>query len=253
MLTGTVIAITSGKGGVGKSTVSVNLALSLARKGKQVALIDLDIYGFSVPKILNLTSKPKTMNGKIIPVESHGVKVMSMGFLVNGNDPIVWRGPMLGKMVEHFTNDVLWGKLDYVILDLPPGTGDVALDMHHFIPQSKEIIVTTPHPTATHVAERAGTMAINTKHEILGIIENMAYFTPPNSQEVYYLFGKGGGDHLANQLNSEVIARLPIEPVQEGDVPASIYEEDSVLYEHYMKLAENVENIIEKSISNASL
>ncbi len=242
MLTGTVIAVTSGKGGVGKSTVAVNLALSLARKGKQVALIDLDIYGFSVPKILNLTSKPKTMNGKIIPVESHGVKVMSMGFLVNGNDPIVWRGPMLGKMVEHFTNDVIWGKLDYVVLDLPPGTGDVALDMHHFIPQSKEIIVTTPHPTATHVAERAGTMAINTKHEILGIVENMAYFTPLNSQEKYYLFGKGGGDQLASQLNSEVIARLPIEPAQDDVAPSSIYTEGSVLYEHYMKLAESVEN-----------
>lgn len=249
MLTGTVIAVTSGKGGVGKSTVSVNLALSLARRGKQVALIDLDIYGFSVPKILNLTSKPKTMNGKIIPVESHGVKVMSMGFLVNGNDPIVWRGPMLGKMVEHFTKDVIWGKLDYVILDLPPGTGDVALDMHHFIPQSKEIIVTTPHPTATHVAERAGTMAINTKHEILGIVENMAYFTPPNSQEIYYLFGKGGGDYLADQLNSEVIARLPIEPIQEGEAPSPIYTEGSTLYEHYMKLAETVESRVGSSIS----
>lgn len=249
MLTGTVIAVTSGKGGVGKSTVAVNLALSLARRGKQVALIDLDIYGFSVPKILNLTSKPKTMNRKIIPVESHGVKVMSMGFLVNGNDPIVWRGPMLGKMVEHFTKDVLWGKLDYVILDLPPGTGDVALDMHHFIPQSKEIIVTTPHPTATHVAERAGTMAINTKHEILGIVENMAYFTPPNSQDKYYLFGKGGGDYLAEQLNSEVIARLPIEPVQEGEAPPSIYTEGSTLYEHYMKLAESVENRIHSNVT----
>lgn len=249
MLNGTVIAVTSGKGGVGKSTVAVNLALSLARKGKQVALIDLDIYGFSVPKILNLTSKPRTMNGKIIPVESHGVKVMSMGFLVNGNDPIVWRGPMLGKMVEHFAKDVLWGKLDYVILDLPPGTGDVALDMHHFIPQSKEIIVTTPHPTATHVAERAGTMAINTKHEILGIVENMAYFTPPNSQEKYFIFGKGGGDYLASQLQSEVIARLPIEPVQEGESPSSLYTEGSVLYNHYMKLAETVENRIETGVS----
>lgn len=247
MLSGNIIAVTSGKGGVGKSTVSVNLALSLARMGKQVALIDLDIYGFSVPKILNITSKPKTMNGKIIPVESHRIKVMSMGFLVNGNDPIVWRGPMLGKMVEHFSKDVLWGKLDYVILDLPPGTGDVALDMHQFIPQSKEIIVTTPHPTATHVAARAGTMAIKTNHEILGIIENMAFFQPPHDEKKYYLFGKGGGDKLAEQLSSQVIARLPIEPVEEGQVPSSIYSEETVLYHHYMALAETIDSMLNQT------
>jgi len=244
MLSGNIIAVTSGKGGVGKSTVSVNLALSFARMGKQVALIDLDIYGFSVPKILNITSKPRTMNGKIIPVESHGIKVMSMGFLVNGNDPVVWRGPMLGKMVEHFSNDVLWGKLDYVILDLPPGTGDIALDMHHFIPQSKEIIVTTPHPTATHVASRAGTMAIKTNHEILGVVENMAFFQPPGDEKKYFLFGKGGGDELAEQFSSRVIARLPIEPVEAGQVPSSVYSEGSVLFQHYKELADTIDKML---------
>ena len=244
MLSGNIIAVTSGKGGVGKSTVSVNLALSFARMGKQVALIDLDIYGFSVPKILNITSKPRTMNGKIIPVESHGIKVMSMGFLVNGNDPVVWRGPMLGKMVEHFSNDVLWGKLDYVILDLPPGTGDIALDMHHFIPESKEIIVTTPHPTATHVASRAGTMAIKTNHEILGVVENMAFFQPPGDEKKYFLFGKGGGDELAEQLSSRVIARLPIEPVEAGQVPSSVYSEGSVLFQHYKELADTIDKML---------
>ncbi len=244
MLTGEIIAVTSGKGGVGKSTVSVNLALSLARLGKQVALIDLDIYGFSVPKILNLTSKPKTMNGKIIPVESYGVKVMSMGFLVKGNDPIVWRGPMLGKIVEHFAKDVIWGELDYVILDLPPGTGDVALDLHHLIPNSKEIIVTTPHPAATHVAERAGTMALKTKHEILGIVENMSYFTPPNSEEQYFLFGKGGGDQLAQELHSEVIARLPIEEPNTSILTPSVYEPGSLLYDHYMTLGKTVDSLV---------
>ncbi|WP_345774224.1 Mrp/NBP35 family ATP-binding protein [Cytobacillus sp. S13-E01] len=239
MLSGQVIAITSGKGGVGKSTVSVNLALSLARLGKSVALIDLDIYGFSIPKLLNISYKPKTFNGKIIPVESHGVKVMSMGFLLGGNDPVVWRGPMLGKMVEHFTKDVIWGELDYVILDLPPGTGDVALDMHQMIPQSKEIIVTTPHPAATFVAERAGTMAIKSNHEVLGVVENMSYFTPPNSTEKYSIFGEGGGDKLAEALNSEVLAKLPIEPPSSNDTPA-IYDEHSLLFEHYMELAKKL-------------
>ncbi len=247
MLTGEIIAVTSGKGGVGKSTVSVNLALSLARLGKQVALIDLDIYGFSVPKILNLTSKPKTMNSKIIPVESHGVKVMSMGFLVKGNDPIVWRGPMLGKIVEHFAKDVIWGELDYAILDLPPGTGDVALDLHHMIPNSKEIIVTTPHPAATHVAERAGTMALKTKHEILGVVENMSYFTPPGSLEQYFLFGKGGGDQLAQELHSEVIARLPIEEPTAGSITPSVYEPGSLLFDHYLSLGKTVDSLVKTS------
>lgn len=242
MLSGEVIAITSGKGGVGKSTVSVNLAISLAKLGKTVALIDLDIYGFSIPKLLNITYKPKTMNGKMIPVESHGVKVMSMGFLLGGNDPVVWRGPMLGKMVEHFTNDVFWGELDYVILDLPPGTGDVALDMHHMIPQSKEIIVTTPHPAATYVAERAGVMATKANHEILGVVENMSYFTPPNSEEKFLIFGAGGGDSLAEALGTEVLARFPIAPPNEqGDVQV-IYEDGSLLGSLYMELATRIIN-----------
>ncbi|WP_338785893.1 Mrp/NBP35 family ATP-binding protein [Metabacillus sp. FJAT-53654] len=244
MMNGSVIAITSGKGGVGKSTVSVNLAIALARMGKTVALIDLDIYGFSIPKIMNLQSSPKTVNGKIIPVESHGVKVMSMGFLIKNNEPVVWRGPMLGKMVEHFSKDVLWGELDYVLLDMPPGTGDVALDMHHFIPQSKEIIVTTPHKTAAHVAERAGTMALKAKHDILGVVENMAYFKPNDRAELYYLFGKGGGTELANKLNTNLLSQLPIEePVESTDTPG-IYEEETKLYSEYNLLAERVHSLL---------
>jgi ATP-binding protein involved in chromosome partitioning len=244
MLANRVIAITSGKGGVGKTTVSVNLALALARLGKSVALIDLDIYGFSVPKFFNITFKPKTFNGKIIPVESHGVKIMSMGFLLDGNAPVVWRGPMLGKMVQHFTEDVLWGELDYAILDMPPGTGDVALDMHHLIPQSKELIVTTPHPAATFVAERAGTMALKANHEILGVVENMAYFSPPGRDDKYFIFGKGGGELLADKLCTEVISRLPIEPPKEGGIVPSLYEKGTVLYDHYNQLAYQIDLIM---------
>jgi ATP-binding protein involved in chromosome partitioning len=244
MLANNVIAVTSGKGGVGKTTVSVNLALALARLGKSVALIDLDIYGFSVPKFFNITFKPKTFNGKIIPVESHGVKIMSMGFLLAGNDPVVWRGPMLGKMVQHFTEDVLWGKLDYAILDMPPGTGDVALDMHYFIPQSKELIVTTPHPAATFVAERAGTMALKANHEILGVIENMAYFSPPGQNEKYFIFGKGGGDLLADKLCTEVISRLPLEPPGEDGIIPMLYEEETLLYTCYNELANRIDSLM---------
>ncbi|PGS52385.1 Mrp/NBP35 family ATP-binding protein [Bacillus sp. AFS041924] len=240
MLSGNVIAITSGKGGVGKSTVSANLAVSLARKGKRVALIDLDIYGFSIPKMLNTFTSPKTFNGKIIPVETHGVKIMSMGFFIKNNDPVVWRGPMLGKMVEHFSKDVIWGELDYCILDMPPGTGDIALDMHHIIPQSKEIIVTTPHQTASIVAERAGTMALKANHDILGVVENMSYFQPNDRSEKYYIFGKGGGDLLADRLGTKVLAKLPIEEVIENSDTPSIYDENTILFHHYNELATTI-------------
>nr|WP_245805858.1 Mrp/NBP35 family ATP-binding protein [Bacillus alkalicellulosilyticus] len=242
MLSGQVIAITSGKGGVGKSTVSINLALALSRLNKKVGIIDLDIYGFSIPKMLSITSRPKTFNEKIIPVSSHGLTVMSTGFMVRENSPIVWRGPMLGKMIEHFIQDVLWGKMDYILLDMPPGTGDVALDMHHMIPQSKEIIVTTPHDAASHVAERAGTMAKQTNHEILGIIENMSYFSPPNREdEKYFLFGKGGGEKLAQKLETPLLAKLPMAiPNEDGEV-SSIFEENTPLFEQYNLLAKKVD------------
>ncbi|MFV8829869.1 Mrp/NBP35 family ATP-binding protein [Alkalihalobacterium sp. APHAB7] len=244
MITGNVIAVTSGKGGVGKSTVSVNLALALSRLNKSVAIIDLDIYGFSVPKILNITDRPKTINNKIIPVGSHGLSVMSTGFMVRGNNPIVWRGPMLGRMIEHFFKDVIWGKLDYVILDMPPGTGDVALDLHHMVPECKEIIVTTPHPTATHVAERAGTMAQNTNHEILGVIENMSYFSPPGQDKKYYLFGKGGGETLSKTLDTQLLASLPMAlPNDNGEVP-SIYDETTNLFAHFNELAQQIDEVL---------
>lgn len=170
------LAIASGKGGVGKSTVSVNLAVALARLGKNVGLIDADIYGFSVPDMMGITVRPTVKGEKIIPVERFGVKVISMGFFVEENAPVIWRGPMLGKMLNNFFHEVEWGELDYLLLDLPPGTGDVALDIHTMLPSCKEIIVTTPHPTAAFVAARAGAMALQTDHEVLGVVENMSYY-----------------------------------------------------------------------------
>lgn len=172
----TFISIASGKGGVGKSTVSVNLAVALARLGKRVGLVDADIYGFSVPDMMGISERPEIDGERIVPVSRFGVKVISMAFFVEENTPVIWRGPMLGKMINNFFNEVNWGDLDYILLDLPPGTGDVALDVHTMLPKSKEIIVTTPHPTAAFVASRAGAMALHTEHEILGVVENMSYF-----------------------------------------------------------------------------
>ena len=242
MLKGNVLAVTSGKGGVGKSSLSINLALALQKMGKSVAVIDLDIYGFSIPKILNIDSKPKTFNGKIIPVEANGIKVMSMGFLVKDNEPIVWRGPMLGKMIQHFTEDVLWGEMDYFILDMPPGTGDVALDMHQMIPESKEIVVTTPHKAASFVAERAGAMAIKSKHDVIGVVENMSYFKPEDSDQQYFIFGKGGGEDLANQLGTELLAQLPIQEADENSETPAISPENSSLFKEYLNLAEKIDS-----------
>ncbi|EGL81978.1 ATPase-like, ParA/MinD [Caldalkalibacillus thermarum TA2.A1] len=237
------IAVTSGKGGVGKSTVTVNLAKALARMGKKVGVIDADIYGFSVPDMMGIDQRPTVIDDMILPVEKHGVKVMSMGFFVEDNSPVIWRGPMLGKMLRNFFSQVHWGELEYMILDLPPGTGDVALDVHTLIPQSKEIIVTTPHATAAFVAARAGAMAIKTKHEILGVVENMAYYQLPDGSKDY-IFGRGGGQKLAEVLKTELLAQVPLgQPDQQADVDnpsPSIYPEDSVIGQIYARMAEKI-------------
>jgi ATP-binding protein involved in chromosome partitioning len=239
----TFIAVASGKGGVGKSTVTVNLAVALARKGKKVGIIDADIYGFSIPDMMGIETRPEMVENKIIPIERFGVKVISMGFFVEDNSPIIWRGPMLGKMLRNFFGEVTWGELDYVLLDLPPGTGDVALDVHQMIPQSKEIVVTTPHATAAFVAARAGAMALQTNHEILGVIENMSYYLD-NSGEKDYVFGRGGGGKLADQLNTELLAQIPLGApdnlATEEEYAPSVYKADSLTGIMYLEIAARI-------------
>ncbi|RED53136.1 P-loop NTPase [Cohnella phaseoli] len=238
------IAIASGKGGVGKSTVTVNLAVALARQGKRVGLIDSDIYGFSVPDMMGIEERPVQVGNKIQPIERFGVKVISMGFFVEDNSPIVWRGPMLGKMLRNFFAEIDWGELDYLLLDLPPGTGDVALDVHQMIPQSKEIIVTTPHATAAFVAARAGAMAIKTNHEIIGVVENMSYFESKATGEREYVFGRGGGGKLAETLGTDLLAQFPLGAPDnhpaEPDFSPSVYKADSEIGREYLALAQTI-------------
>ncbi len=240
------IAIASGKGGVGKSTVTVNLAVALARLGKRVGIMDADIYGFSIPDMMGIEDRPQLVNDLIIPVERHGVKVISMGFFVEDNAPIIWRGPMLGKMLKNFFNEVNWGDLDYLLLDLPPGTGDIALDVHQMIPQSKEIIVTTPHATAAFVAARAGAMAVHTNHEILGVVENMAYYECSKCGDKDYVFGRGGGGKLAEELHTKLLAQIPLgapdNHPSEPDYSPSVYKADSAAGQIYLSVAEELIN-----------
>jgi ATP-binding protein involved in chromosome partitioning len=245
----TFIAIASGKGGVGKSTVSVNLAIALQRLGKKVGIIDADIYGFSIPDMMGIEDRPTVANKRIQPVERFGVKVISMGFFVEDNSPVIWRGPMLGKMLNNFFSEVEWGDLDYLILDLPPGTGDIAMDVHAMIPQCREIIVTTPHPTAAFVAARAGAMAVKTEHQILGVIENMSYFESKKTGEKEYVFGEGGGEKLSEVLGTELLGQIPLgQPDAEAEVFApSVYAGDHPIGKIYLEMAGRiVEKLDEK-------
>lgn len=232
------IAITSGKGGVGKSTVTINLAVALARLGKRVGILDADIYGFSIPAMMKIHQKPTMLDQTAIPVMSDGVKIMSMGFYTNDNQPVMWRGPMLNKWIRNFLVNTHWGELDYLLIDLPPGTGDVAIDMAAMIPQAQEIIVTTPHLAASHVASRAGLMAQHTKHTILGVVENMAYFENANGEK-NYLFGQGGAEKLANELQTNIIAQIPFAQPEEN-TGSSVYDEDSIIGEVFTHLAEDI-------------
>lgn len=211
-----VICVGSGKGGVGKSTMTANLAAALALEGNKVAVIDCDVYGYSIPRMLGVNRRPEANERhKILPVESAGgVKVMSIGFFVEENAAIVWRGSMLHKAIQQFLEDVEWGELDYLLLDLPPGTGDVSMSLAQLLPQSKFVLVTTPQPAAQTVAKRSAEMAQKVNIEILGVIENMSGFTTPDGER-FTIFGEGGGQQLADELDVPLLGKAPIsEPLR---------------------------------------
>jgi ATP-binding protein involved in chromosome partitioning len=211
-----VIAISSGKGGVGKSSVTTNLAVALAQRGHKVAAIDADVWGFSMPRMLGIDRPPTVIDDVIVPPDANGVTLISMGFFAREDQPVVWRGPMLHKALEQFLTDVHWGEPDYLIVDMPPGTGDIALSMAQFLPRAEVIVVTTPQPAAQKVAQRAAYMARKVNLSVVGVIENMSWFACEHGTE-YRLFGEGGGQELADQLDVPLLGQVPLVPeLREG-------------------------------------
>jgi ATP-binding protein involved in chromosome partitioning len=206
-----VICIASGKGGVGKSTMTSNLAAALQAEGRAAGALDADVYGYSIPRMLGVDQRPDVnAERKILPPEGPaGIKVMSIGFFLERNAAVVWRGPMLHKAIQQFLEDVAWGELDYLLLDLPPGTGDVSMTLAQLLPQAKVVIVTTPQPAAQSVARRAADMAAKVDIEVLGVIENMSGFTTPDGQR-FTIFGEGGGQLLADELDVPLLGKVPL-------------------------------------------
>jgi ATP-binding protein involved in chromosome partitioning len=198
-----VVAVCSGKGGVGKSTLTANLAVAFAQSGKQVGILDADVYGHSIPHVLGIRQKPVLVDKMIVPPVKHDLKLMSIGFFLDDNQPVMWRGPMLHRALEQFLSDVHWGHVDVLVVDMPPGTGDVAISLGQLLPRAETLVVTTPQPAAQEVASRAGAMAQKTGMRLIGVVENM-------TGEV---FGSGGGDRLAEELGVPLLGRVPLDPL----------------------------------------
>ncbi|MBO2455095.1 Mrp/NBP35 family ATP-binding protein [Actinomadura barringtoniae] len=205
-----VYAVASGKGGVGKSSVTVNLAAALAAQGRKVGVVDADIYGHSVPRMLGVEHAPTKVEDMIMPPTAHDVKVISVGMFTAGNQPVVWRGPMLHRALQQFLADVYWGDLDILLMDLPPGTGDIAISVAQLLPSAEILVVTTPQQAAAEVAERAGAIAAQTHQQVVGVIENMSYLTCAHCGERQDIFGSGGGQTVADALTKTLGTRVPL-------------------------------------------
>lgn len=214
------IAVASGKGGVGKSTIAINLALSLKKAGARVGIMDCDVYGPSLPLLTGTRGRPETEGKKIVPLEGHGLKLMSIGYFTNDDSPVIWRGPMVHGLIRQFLSDVLWGELDYLIIDMPPGTGDAALTLTQNAPLSGALIVSTANDLSLIDARKSLEMFRKVNIPILGLVENMSFFTPPELPDrKYYIFGEGGGKRMAQDLDVDFLGEVPIDPriAEEGD------------------------------------
>ena len=239
-----VIAVASGKGGVGKSTVTANLAAAMAAEGHRVGVLDADVWGFSIPRMMGVSGRPVGFNNMILPLEAHGVRIISMGFFVPEEQPVIWRGPMLHKAVQQFLGDVYWGEIDFLLCDLPPGTGDVSLSMASFLPGAYMLVVTTPQEAARKVAERAGKMAAQVRQRVVGVVENMSAYVCPHCGERTAVFGEGGGAEAAQTLGAPLLGQIPLYPsIREGGdrgTPLVLSDPDSPAGEAFIEAARSL-------------
>lgn len=246
-----VVTVGSGKGGVGKTTVSVNLSLALRALGQRVGLLDADVYGPNVPRMMGINESPRASNESIAPLEQHGVKLMSMGFLNPGDRPVIWRGPMLHSVMQQFVRNVAWGSLDYLIVDLPPGTGDVSLSLAQSTPITGAIVVTTPSDVSLEDARKAVLMFRQLHVPLLGLVENMSYLIAPQSGERIDVFGQGGGRRTADQMQIPLLGELPLVPEvrQGGDSgrPAALAGEGASIAQPFFELAKTVMSRVEQA------
>ncbi len=239
-----VLGISSGKGGVGKSSVTVNLAIALAERGRHVGVLDADVYGFSLPRMLGAVNDPIVLGDTVIPTLAHGVRCVSMGYFVPDAQPVIWRGPMLHKAIEQLVSEVWWDEPDYLLIDMPPGTGDVALTLSEVLPKVEMYVVTTPQAAAQRVAQRSAYAARTLKLAVRGVIENMSWFTGDDGQR-YELFGEGGGTRLAEDLGVPLLGQIPFDPRLRsgGDLgdPVVAYEPESPAAVAFATLAETID------------
>jgi ATP-binding protein involved in chromosome partitioning len=241
-----VIGVNSGKGGVGKSSVTVNLAIALKQLGYDVAVLDADVYGFSIPAMLGVDSPPTVIDQMIVPPEAQGIRCISMGFFIDEDQAVIWRGPMLHKALEQFLTDVYWDEPDFLVVDMPPGTGDVSLSMAQYLPRAEIYVVTTPQPAAQRVAQRTAAMAKKLNLPVRGVIENMSWFTGDDGQR-YELFGSGGGQALADDIEAPLLGQIPLVPElrEGGDLgyPITVAKPDSEASEAFRELAKRVADL----------
>ncbi len=238
-----IIGVNSGKGGVGKSSVTVNLAIALKQLGHDVAVLDADIYGFSVPAMLGVEHAPTVLDDMMVPPTANGIRCISMGFFIEEDEAVIWRGPMLHKALEQFLTDVFWDDPDFLVVDMPPGTGDVALSISQYLPRAEIYVVTTPQPAAQRVAQRSAAMAKKLNLPVRGVIENMSWFTGDDGKR-YELFGEGGGQLLADDIGAPLLAQIPLVPeLREGGddgVPITVADPDAEASLAFRKLAETI-------------
>jgi ATP-binding protein involved in chromosome partitioning len=239
-----VLLIASGKGGVGKSSVTANLAIALSQRGRKVAVVDADVWGFSIPRMLGVERPPVLIDQMIVPPEAYGVTCISMGFFVQEDQPVIWRGPMLHKALEQFLTDVYWDEPDYLVVDLPPGTGDISISLAQFLPRAEVYVVTTPQPAAQKVAQRAAFMAEKVRLEVKGVVENMSWFTGDDGKR-YEIFGAGGGEELAGRIDVPLLGKVPLVPElrEGGDAgrPITAVAPDSEAAAAFRDIAEQVD------------